>query len=42
MVIFKKITFVAPLDKHSIPNDPVPENKSKTFALFIFVEILLE
>ena len=28
------MTFFAPLDKHSIPNDPTPENKSNIFELF--------
>ena len=41
MIVFKKITLFAPLDKHSIPNDPVPENKSNTFELYIFVDTLL-
>ena len=31
-----------PLDKHSIPNDPVPENKSKTFEFFNSTETLGE
>ena len=38
----KKLLLAAPLDKHSIPNDPVPENKSNTFELFIFVDTLFE
>ena len=31
----KKNTFFAPLDIHSSPNDPDPENKSSIFDLFI-------
>ena len=32
------ITFLTPLDKHSIPKDPTPENKSSTldFSNFYF------
>ena len=30
------VTLFAPLDIHSIPNDPIPEYKSKTFEFFIF------
>ena len=45
------MTFFAPLEMHSIPNDPTPENKSKTFELissqinffewFIILKIIL-
>ena len=30
-----KVTFFAPLDIHSIPKDPIPEYKSKTFEFLI-------
>ena len=36
-----KTTFFAPLDRHSIPKEPTPENKSSTFALFKFTLNLL-
>ena len=29
-----KKTFLAPLDKHSKPNEPIPEYKSKTLRFF--------
>ena len=31
-----KTTFFAPLDRHSIPKEPTPENKSSTLALVKF------
>ena len=36
-----KTTFFAPLDRHSIPKEPTPENKSSTFALVKFTLNLL-
>ena len=36
------VTFLAPLEIHSIPNDPTPENKSKILELSILTLNLLE
>ena len=29
------VTYFAPLDRHSIPKEPTPENKSKIFEFLI-------
>ena len=36
------MTFLAPLETHSRPNDPVPENRSKTTASLSLKLISLE
>ena len=41
-IIFYKTTFKAPLDKHSRPNVPTPEKRSKTQQFSIFISINLE
>ena len=38
----KKVTSFAPLEMHSIPNEPMPEYKSRTVEFSIFVFITLE
>ena len=37
-----KVTFPAPLDKHSIPKDPIPEYRSKIFEFSMFTLIRFE
>ncbi len=38
----KKVTVNAPLDKHSRPKDPTPENKSNIFEFLRFILIKFE
>ena len=42
MIIFYKSNFFTPLDKHSNPKDPTPENKSNTFEFSKFIFNLFE
>ena len=38
----RNVTFAAPLDKHSSPKDPTPENKSRIFEFSTFISNNLE
>ena len=36
------VTWLAPWERHSMPKEPTPENRSKTYAFFISIENLFE